>query len=205
MGKIDENKLQKKNRLMDTAYDLYTSQGIVKTTIEDIARKAGIAKGTFYLYFKDKYDLQDKLIAHRSEQVFEHALQHSDYEAMDNPEDKVLAIVDDILEQLRSEKLILKFIHKNLSWGVFRRALDKSETDFKEVFKEITGGADSAAADSAAGADSADSDLEIEIYLILELVGSTCYSVILDDDPVDFETFKPYLHRSIRALMRSFE
>ena len=205
MGKIDENKLQKKTRLMDTAYDLYTSQGIVKTTIEDIARKAGIAKGTFYLYFKDKYDLQDKLIAHRSEQVFEHALQHSDYEAMDNPEDKVLAIVDDILEQLRSEKLILKFIHKNLSWGVFRRALDKSETDFKEVFKEITGGADSAAADSAAGADSADSYLGIEIYLILELVGSTCYSVILDDDPVDFETFKPYLHRSIRALMRSFE
>ena len=205
MGKIDENKLQKKTRLMDTAYDLYTSQGIVKTTIEDIARKAGIAKGTFYLYFKDKYDLQDKLIAHRSEQVFEHALQHSDYEAMDNPEDKVLAIVDDILEQLRSEKLILKFIHKNLSWGVFMRALDKSETDFKEVFKEITGGTDSAAADSAAGADSADSDLGIEIYLILELVGSTCYSVILDDDPVDFETFKPYLHRSIRALMRSFE
>ncbi|MFR3322153.1 MAG: TetR family transcriptional regulator [Lachnospiraceae bacterium] len=27
---------------------------------------AGVAKGTFYLYFSDKYDLRNKLIAHKA-------------------------------------------------------------------------------------------------------------------------------------------
>lgn len=189
MGKIEENKLQKKTRLMDTAYELYTSQGIVKTTIEDIARKAGIAKGTFYLYFKDKYDLQEKLIAHKSEQLFDHAVKNSGYENCTSAEDKILAIVDDILDQLKSERLTLKFIYKNLNWGVFRRTVDKPDSDYLPFLVSIIGEPKDA------------EKLEIAVYTIFELVSSTCYSVILEENPCDLETYKPYLHKSIRAII----
>ena len=57
MGKIDNNKKQKEDALLNTAFDLFTKQGIQKTSISDIVNQAGVAKGTFYLYFKDKYDL----------------------------------------------------------------------------------------------------------------------------------------------------
>ena len=40
------------------------------TSISDIVDNAGVAKGTFYLYFKDKYDIRNKLIAHKSGEVF---------------------------------------------------------------------------------------------------------------------------------------
>ena len=70
MGKIDTNKMQKKNALFQTAFDLFRDKGFAKTTISDIVDRAGLAKGTFYLYFKDKYDLQDKLIAHKAGQLF---------------------------------------------------------------------------------------------------------------------------------------
>ena len=51
MGKVDENKHQKMDALFQSAYDLFLNQGIEKTSISDIAKKAGVAKGTFYLYF----------------------------------------------------------------------------------------------------------------------------------------------------------
>ena len=58
MGKVDENKKKKKEALFNTAYELFTTKGINATAISDIVEKAGVAKGTFYLYFKDKYDIQ---------------------------------------------------------------------------------------------------------------------------------------------------
>ena len=193
MSRVDDNKLQKKTRLMDTAFDLYTTQGIVKTTIEDIARKAGIAKGTFYLYFKDKYDLQEKLISHKSELLFDHALKNSGYSELDTPEDKILAIVYDILDQLKEARLTLKFIYKNLNWGVFQRAMYKPDADYLPVLMSIIGEPGNP------------KRLEIEIYTIFELVSSTCYSVILEDKPCSLETYKPYLHKSIKAIIKSFK
>ena len=60
MGKVDENKKKKKEALFNTAYELFTTKGINATAISDIVEKAGVAKGTFYLYFKhtrDKYSM----------------------------------------------------------------------------------------------------------------------------------------------------
>lgn len=50
-------KKQKKESLLNTAFELFLTKGLAKTTISDIVEKAGVAKGTFYLYFKDKYDI----------------------------------------------------------------------------------------------------------------------------------------------------
>lgn len=60
MGKAAENKQQKLEALYENAYELFLNHGIEKTSISDIAKKAGVAKGTFYLYFTDKYDIRDQ-------------------------------------------------------------------------------------------------------------------------------------------------
>ena len=193
MGKLEENKLQKKNRLMDTAFSLYTTKGIVRTTISDIVEKAGIAKGTFYLYFRDKYDLEEKLIVRKSDELFRHALEYSGYAGKTAPEEKLIALIDDILLQLKNDPHLMRFISKNLSWGVFRRAIIHSEVDYAAVFESIF---ETQPTDRKT--------LEIKVYTVLELVGSTCHTVILDSDPVDMDTYLPYLHRAILAILRSF-
>ena len=53
MGKLESNKKKKEDALYNTAFELFTTKGTNKTTISDIVEKAGVAKGTFYLYFKD--------------------------------------------------------------------------------------------------------------------------------------------------------
>ena len=63
MGIVDENKQQKLDALFQSAYDLFLTKGIERTSISDIAHTAGVAKGTFYLYFTDKYEIRDRLIA----------------------------------------------------------------------------------------------------------------------------------------------
>ena len=97
MSRVSENKQQKEKKLMDTAFELFTAQGIVKTSITEIVEKAGVAKGTFYLYFKDKYDLREKLVIRKTEQLFLHALENSGYRDKASPEDRLLAVIDDSL------------------------------------------------------------------------------------------------------------
>ena len=61
-SKINDNKQEKERKLLNTALHLFSEKGIKKTSIQDIVKDAGIAKGTFYLYFKDKNELQDVLL-----------------------------------------------------------------------------------------------------------------------------------------------
>ena len=52
MGKLESNKQQKRTSLLDTAFKLFTTQGVSKTSIAEISQKAGIAKG---IYGEDRY------------------------------------------------------------------------------------------------------------------------------------------------------
>ena len=75
MGKLELNKKKKKDALFNTAFELFTTKGLTKTTISDIVNQAGVAKGTFYLYFKDKYDIRNKLVSHKSSQLFKKSME----------------------------------------------------------------------------------------------------------------------------------
>ena len=65
-----ENKEEKEKKLLDSAFSLFTEKGFKDTSIQEIVDHAGVAKGTFYLYFKDKYDIQDYLITYKSNELF---------------------------------------------------------------------------------------------------------------------------------------
>ena len=68
------NKEDKESRLLNTAFKLFTEKGVKHTSIQEIVDNASVAKGTFYLYFKDKYEIRDVLIAKKSEKLFSDAL-----------------------------------------------------------------------------------------------------------------------------------
>ena len=72
--KAEENKSIKESSLLESAFELFTNKGIKDTSIQEIADNAGVGKGTFYLYFKDKYDIQEQLITRKSNKLFNDAL-----------------------------------------------------------------------------------------------------------------------------------
>ena len=102
MGKVDDNKKLKMNTLLQTAFDLFTGKGFAKTTVSDIVNQAGLAKGTFYLYFKDKYDLRDKLIAYKACQLFDDAHKQLEGTEINSLEEEILFLTDYILTVSRN-------------------------------------------------------------------------------------------------------
>jgi TetR/AcrR family transcriptional regulator, acrAB operon repressor len=46
-----------RNRLLDAAECLFQAQGVSRTSLQDIARRAGATRGAIYWHFKDKADL----------------------------------------------------------------------------------------------------------------------------------------------------
>ncbi|EGB94023.1 putative transcriptional regulator, TetR family [Clostridium sp. D5] len=197
MGKVDENKQQKLESLFQSAYDLFLTQGISKTSIHDIVQKAGVAKGTFYLYFRDKYEIRDRLIAKTAGRLFMSAHDALDKAQIPEFEDKIIFIVDYILDEMGKNRAVLRFISKNLSWGIFRQAITKNEADsemdvmafFTRMVKE--------------NPDVKLKAPETMLFLIIELASSTSYSTILENDPISYEELKPYLNESIRAIIRN--
>lgn len=198
MGKLDANKKIKRESLLDTAFKLFMSQGISKTSISDIVDQAGVAKGTFYLYFKDKYDIHNKLICHKSSQLFQNAAAELEASDANNAgfEDKMIFIIDSILNQLVKNPNLLKFISKNLSWGVFKTAMTspvyEDDVDFKKVIDGVL-----------EESEVKYKDPEIMLFMIVELVSASCYSAILYSEPVGVETLKPHLYRSVRDIIRA--
>lgn len=55
-------KLNVRDRIIKSAIKLFVRKGFFNTTVDDIARSARIAKGTVYLYFKDKSDVYIEII-----------------------------------------------------------------------------------------------------------------------------------------------
>ncbi|RKM58057.1 TetR/AcrR family transcriptional regulator [Butyrivibrio sp. X503] len=195
MGKADQNKKVKMENLLNNAFDLFTSKGITKTSISDIVEKAGVAKGTFYLYFKDKYDVKNRLIAHKSSLLFMEAYEALQKAKLTAFEDRLIFIMDYVLDELAKNKGLLAFIYKDLSWAVFKKALTSpstgSEVDFEAVYKKML---------DESGYEF--NDPEVMLFLIIELVGSTGYSSIMYGDPVSLDELKPHLEETVRAIIR---
>jgi len=49
-----EQKLHRQEEILAAAFEVFAAHGYEATRIDDVARQAGIAKGTIYLYFRDK-------------------------------------------------------------------------------------------------------------------------------------------------------
>lgn len=184
----------KKNKILDESFKLFRKKGTKNTSIDEITKSAGVAKGTFYLYFKDKYDLQEQLVVKKSNELFKSALNKCDKENLKTFSDKLIFIINDILDNLNSNKLLLKFISKNLSFGLYSDRIpdiiSNSSLSIKDLF-----------IDGLKEDNINIKNPEIILFMIIELVSSTCLSVITEDNPVSLTEYKPILFDSIRKMI----
>lgn len=61
----------RRQSLLDAAATLFAQKGYHATTVDDITRAAGVAKGTFYLYFDEKREVYYEVIRGFMELVME--------------------------------------------------------------------------------------------------------------------------------------
>ncbi|MCR5625639.1 MAG: TetR/AcrR family transcriptional regulator [Lachnospiraceae bacterium] len=207
MGKTEENKKMKREALLSSAFELFTEKGMQKTTISDIVKRATLAKGTFYLYFKDKYDIRDKLIAMKGGRIIEDACnallelikkehpnlskESDDY----NFEEGIIFLADYVIDHFESNKALLRFMSKNLSVALFSGGNTEEEKNrCIEAFDKIIKVCDLEFRDET-----------LMFYMVIELVNSTCYDCIIRNSPVSMDEMRPELYRAISNIVRQFE
>ena len=74
IGEVNINKKNKNNKyhlILEAAVKVFARQGFYQSTVAQIAREAGVADGTIYLYFKNKDDILVNFFDYKTKQVFE--------------------------------------------------------------------------------------------------------------------------------------
>jgi len=142
----------KKERLIKAGMFYFSINGIAATRVEDITRKAGVAKGTFYTYFSSKEDMLEQLMVQRMEKYigFFDALRAADL----NFEDKIKMylrerfnrFIDDpklfymILSLRRTgEIMLLKYLKEKLGRRgdkLIKQFFDENIDEIKEEYRE---------------------------------------------------------------------
>lgn len=117
-------------------------------------------------------------------------------ENLDTFSDKLIFIINDIIDALTHNKLLLKFISKNLSFGLY-----------SERIPEIINNKDLSLRDLFIKGLREDSinikNPDITLFMIIELVSSTCLSTIVNSNPISIEEYKPYLYETIKKMIKN--
>lgn len=194
-SKTAQKKRLKEQKLYSSAYELFTTKGEKNTSIDDIVKKAGVAKGTFYLYFKDKYDILDKLILQKSSKLCIEALKAAQDSGLSDFEETSTFFIDYILDYLKNNKLLLRLIKKNLSWVLFKKAV-KNPDEYKgieEVGQFFVSNLVNLGMD--------EQEATLSIFFVFELIGGVAYSSIIDGEPAEIDELKPMIHKKIKKMI----
>ena len=57
-----ERQAERREAILDAALEEFSARGFAATRLDDVARRADVAKGTIYLYFRDKESLFEELV-----------------------------------------------------------------------------------------------------------------------------------------------
>ena len=101
----------RKNEILDTAEKLFFTKGYNKTAVNDILNEIGIAKGTFYYYFKSKEEVMDAIIM----RIIDNGIKIAE-EIADNPklsvQEKLLQIIMAQSPDIDIKEQVLEQIHE---------------------------------------------------------------------------------------------
>jgi len=63
-GKRSRRKQERPGELLEAALDLFVEKGYAATRVEEVAARAGVSKGTLFLYFASKQELFKAVVRH---------------------------------------------------------------------------------------------------------------------------------------------
>jgi AcrR family transcriptional regulator len=185
----------KRQNLLDSAYELFLEKGTLGTTISDIVQRADVAKGTFYLYFKDKDDIFHALVDRISYRVLADAVRSVHESTETDFTEKVILFADCIIEYFRRSPMVLRLMDRHFSWPRLEREIAQSSDPLlRSLMQQLMA--------SPVMQGRTEADLRNLVFSLTEMVGAVCYSSIIDGRPAPISEMKPVLYGIIRGALR---
>jgi TetR/AcrR family transcriptional regulator, fatty acid metabolism regulator protein len=95
-------KKEKYKRILEAAVKVFADLGFHQSTISQIAREAGVADGTIYLYFKNKDDILVQFFSYKTKQVFDRFKEAVD--SADAPVEKLRNLIQRHLSEFQRDR-----------------------------------------------------------------------------------------------------
>ena len=191
----ESRKERKRQNLLAAAYGLFTEKGVAKTSVDEIVRRANVAKGTFYLYFQDKDQLLQQLVYDISARVLEEAYAWLEERRTPDFVENVLLMLDYIVEYFKRNKLVLRLVERNFSWPMVARQMsERSDPLWDRLMSDLER--------SPQASRYSEEELFRISFVIVEMVGSVCYSSIIEGKPDTIDNMKPVLYGIVRNILR---
>ncbi|HAJ32368.1 MAG TPA: hypothetical protein DCK79_03220 [Candidatus Atribacteria bacterium] len=143
MARITKEYHERKNEILDTAQEIFLTKGYKQTSVESIIKKVGVAKGTFYYYFKSKEDLLDKLVKRMADKIqieIKKIVEKKDLDAISKLE-KAYSVAGNIkLENIQLIKLMLKILYEKdnliLRYKVYKSNVELVVPEFAKIIEQ---------------------------------------------------------------------
>lgn len=127
---------ERKNEIIDTAAALFIDKGYDQCSVNDILNSIGIAKGTFYHYFKSKEDVLDAAVNKMSVQIFTHVQEIAAKKEIP-PLDRIIQVLLATRVTDHTEKALIEEMHKMQNALLHQKTLVSIITMLTPVFTEI--------------------------------------------------------------------
>lgn len=126
-----------KEKIMQSAMENFAKNGFDRTRMEDIATAAGLAKGTLYLYFKNKEDLFYAICDHNLEE-----LRNQLYSRLFNRKENIMLDVERFYDEYRkgslgSDTIWFEMIALSTRSPKLRKILAENQSKVYQVVKEF--------------------------------------------------------------------
>lgn len=193
--KSQDKRKEKENKISEAAMSSFREKGIEVTSIRDIMSRTDLGLGTFYLYFRDKKDLEQRIVLDIMTELF--------YEAEStcvdsDPKKRYISFINYIIDHLVEDPLELQLFSNNLNWALYAKI--ENDDRYKEAdnnLKFILNKYSSLFNDQLS-----ESERLFILSLTIHIVLSTCESALMPDSVLGIEEMKPALYKIVDRIFR---
>lgn len=194
MGLIEQKKADKRRRLIQSAYELFLEKGMSNTSIADICARSDIAKGTFYLYFKDKDDIGRAVNQEISRRITKNAFTEIEKDPETDYIRDFVNFQNRFIDAFIKNKESLKVLSMNYIWQVNFDDVLKADDEFSRNLKHTLS--------SFAEAKGVTADhVRITSRLLLEMTIYGCCNALINQDPLPVEELRAYLNEAAEGTL----
>ncbi len=143
MVRITKEYDERLTEFLETAQQLFFQKGYEKTSVNDIIEKIGVAKGTFYHYFKSKKNLLDKIVKGYAEKTLskiKNLIKRTDLNGVEKINLFYSSIRDFKIENIELMKMLMKVMYKDenliLRHNMFKQNIKLLTPLFAEIIKQ---------------------------------------------------------------------
>lgn len=120
-NKQQERSVATKEKLIRCAEDLFYKKGFEKTTVKEIVKAAGVAQGTFYLYFETKeeilYKIAEKVLKNLNQYIAALDVENPKFEDIDN-------VIDSMAKYMEDNPEINRLLHRSNTLEIMKVKVD---------------------------------------------------------------------------------